>query len=135
EIANHATRMGGFIGAVLPLAKSDSPDTLHTDLTAWSDRQSALVKGLATVVEIVAHKSDFQSGWIAAPPTLQAGLAKLAETVDAKADQSASVAAQTFLALAHDRLEATRAAQRAERIAELAAKAGNVAYKTYCDVS
>jgi ABC-type multidrug transport system ATPase subunit len=135
EIANHARRIGGLIGAVLPLAKSDSPDTLHTDLAAWSDRLSALVKGLATVEQIVAHKSDFQSGWIAAPATLQAGLAKLTEIVDAKADQSASVAAQTFLTLAHDRLEATRAAQRAERIAELAAKASNAAYKTYCDVS
>ena len=84
---------------------------------------------------MLGHKARFEQSWIAAPPSLAAKLETLAATVKAKPDESASVAAHSFLTLAQDRLETYRQACRAEKRAQKAAQVGKSVYDTYCNVA
>ena len=99
------------------------------------EQLTAFAKSLGTVEEVLGYKARFEQSWIAAPPSLAAKLETLAAAVKAKPDQSASVAAHSFLTLAHDRLETSRQARRAEKRAQKAAQVGKIVYDTYCTVS
>jgi hypothetical protein len=135
EIANQARRVAALVGAVQPLAKSDGPAGFAAVLSGWFEHLTAFAKSLGTVEHVLGKKDQFEKGWIVAPPLLKAQLEALTETVKAKPDQSASVAAQTFLTLAEDRLTACRRALRAKKQAASAEEAGKTVYKTYCDVA
>jgi hypothetical protein len=133
EVADEARRVTGLIAPVQLFAKADGPAGLSADLTTWSKRLSAVADSLGTVEDVMARKVEFETGWAAAPSSLGRKLAALTESVKGKPDQSASVAAQTFLTLAHDRLNSWRGAQRAEAQAAAAATRGQDVYKGYCD--
>ena len=134
-LANQARRLAGLIGAVHAVGKTDGPDGFAADLSAWSEHLSTTAKSLGTVEQLIDQKDHLEEGWVAAPPSLKTQLEALTETVKAKPDQSAAVSAQTFLALAQDRLTTCRSAQREERQAEAAGEAGRVVYKAYCDAA
>ena len=70
-----------------------------------------------------------------APNALDDQLEVLQQMIESTPDQSASVAAQTFLTRAQDRFSAWQSAQSERTRAELAVEAGRSAYKTYCDVA
>ncbi len=135
EIGNQARRVAAFVGAVQPLANTDGPAGFAAVLTSWFEHLTVFAKSLGTVEQVLAKKEQFEKGWIAAPPLSEAQLETLTETIKAKPDQSASVAAQSFLTLAEDRLTACRSALRAKKQAAAAEEAGKTVYKTYCDVS
>ena len=67
------------------------------------------------------------------PPSLGEKASALAESVKAKPDQSASVAAQTYLTLAQDRLNSWKAGRLTEKRAAAASVRGQDVYKAYCD--
>ena len=69
------------------------------------------------------------------PGSLQDQLEALRQAIQGKPDQSASVAVQTFLALAQDRFSAWQSAQREKKRAEAAVEAGRATYNTYCEVA
>jgi hypothetical protein len=106
---------------------------LADDLVKWTERLTALANSLGTIEDVMGHKGDFEAGWIAPPASLGDKVSALAAKVKAKPDQSASVAAQTFLTLAQDRLNSWRAAQRAAKQAAAASMRGQDVYKAYCD--
>jgi energy-coupling factor transporter ATP-binding protein EcfA2 len=133
EIANHARKLVALIGPVQVLAKANEPASLAADLAAWSERLSTLAKSLGTIEDAIAHKAEFEGGWIAPPVSLEEKVSALAEAVKGKPDQSASMAAQTFLTLAQDRLNSWKAGQRAEKQAAAASARGQDVYKAYCD--
>ena len=133
ELANHARKLVALIGAVQVFANVHEPAGLATDLVTWSERLSTFAKSLATIEDVIAQKTTFESGWVAPPASLKQRVAALGDAVRGKPDQSASVAAQTFLTLAHDRLNSWKASQRAERHAAAAAARGQDVYKAYCD--
>jgi RecF/RecN/SMC N terminal domain len=135
EIASHARRVAALVGDVQPPAKTGGPPGFAAALSVWAEHLSALARALGTVENILSKKEQFDKGWIAAPPLLKAQLETLTETIKAKPDQSASVAAQSFLTLAEDRLTACRRALRAKKQAAAAEEAGKTVYKTYCDVA
>jgi hypothetical protein len=62
-------------------------------------------------------------------------LRALREAIQAKPDQSASVAAQAFLTRAQDRMAGLQSARREEKRAAEAVEAGKALYRTYCDVA
>lgn len=132
-VANHARGLATLIAPVRLLAKAGGPAGLTGDLTAWSERLSALEKSSGTIEDLMAHKADFETGWVAAPSSLGSKLAALVDGVKAMPDQSASVTAQTFLTLAQDRVNSWRGAQRAEKQAEAASTRAQDVYKAYCD--
>jgi ABC-type multidrug transport system ATPase subunit len=133
EVATHAHKLAALIAPVEAFAKVDRSARFAADLAAWSGRLRTLATSLGTIEEVVAHKAALEEGWIAPPPSLEKDLSTLAETVKAKPDQTASVAAQTFLTLAQDRLNSWKAARRAEKQAAAAAARGQDVYKAYCD--
>jgi len=135
EIANQARRVAALVGAVHPLAKTDGPAGFTAELSSWFDHLTALAKSLTTVEQILEKKGQFAEGWVADPPSLKTQIDALTETIKAKPDQSASVAAQTFLTLAEDRLTASRSVLRAKKRVAAAEAAGKTVYKTYCDVA
>lgn len=135
EVANQARKLAGLIAPVQPLAKSDGPAGFSGDLTAWSERLSALAKAMGSVEDVIVRKAECEAGWVAAPPSLVSNIGALTETVKARPDQSASVAAQAFLTLAQDRLTSRRGAQRAEKQAATASVRGQDVYKAYCDAA
>jgi DNA repair exonuclease SbcCD ATPase subunit len=133
DVGHHARQLVALIAAVHPLAEADGTAVLDADLAAWSDRLSILAKTLGTIEEVMAHKAELETDWIHAPQALSARLSALAKAVTARPDQGASMAAQTFLTLAQDRLKSWQATERAERQASAASIRGQVVYKAYCD--
>jgi hypothetical protein len=133
ELAAHARTLVALITPIQALAKSDGPAGLADDLAKWSERLTAFAKSLGAIEDVMGHKGEFEAGWIAPPAALGANISALAASVNAKPDQSASVAAQTFLTLAQDRHSSWRKAQRAEKHAAAASTRGQDVYKAYCD--
>lgn len=131
EVAAQARRLAGLIAPVQALGSGGGLPWI--DLGAWSQRLGELARSLSSVDDVVARKGRLEEGWISAPPELPEKLTLLAGSIKARPDQSASVAAQTFLALAQDRLNVWRSAKRAEKQAASASSRGQEVYKAYCD--
>ena len=89
---------------------------------------------LASVDELTELKDRLTNGWVREPGTLSANLESLMEVVKAKPDQTAALAAQTFLTTAQIRLGDFQAAKRREKAAKAAAAAAKAAYEMYCTV-
>jgi hypothetical protein len=135
EIGNQARRMAALIGAVEPVARTEGPDGFPAELASWSKELTELAGTLGTVEDIAAQRGRLEAGWVAPPSSLASQLGTLAGIIRARPDQSASMAAHSFLTVAEDRLTAFRSARREERRAARAVEAGRVIYKSYCDVS
>jgi hypothetical protein len=133
ELANDARKLVALIAPVQALAQATRLAGLGTELGAWSTRLSTFAKSLGTIEDVIAQRKACEIGWVGAPASLEKDLSTLAEALKAKPDQSASVAAQTFLTLAQDRLNSWRAGQRAEQQAAAASARGHAVYKAYCD--
>jgi hypothetical protein len=134
-VANRARQLVTVINAVEPVAKIEGPKGFSTELSSWSKELTTLAETLGTVGDIAAQLARLEAGWIAAPVSLATQLGELAEIINAKPDQSASMAAHSFLTVAEDRWTACRSARGEERRARRAVEAGRVVYSSYCDVS
>jgi len=133
EIATQARKLISMISLVIQLAKADGPLGLADDLVAWSERLAGLTTRLSAVEDIIGNKGSFETGWVGEPSGLAESLSILSHSLKAKPDQTATIAAQTFLTLAQDRLKSVRAARRAEKQAAEAELRGQEMYKAYCD--
>jgi RecF/RecN/SMC N terminal domain len=133
EVANQARKLVALIAPVQAIATAAGTAAFAAELTAWSEHLTALAKSLGTIEDVIAHKPEFEAGWIAQPVSLGGKTSTLAEAIKAKPDQSASVAAQTYLTLAQDRLNSWKAGRRTEQQAATASVRGQDVYKGYCD--
>jgi hypothetical protein len=133
EVANQARKLVALIAPVQAIATATGTAAFAAELTAWSEHLSALAKSLGTIEDVIAHKPEFEAGWMAQPASLGEKTSALAEAIKAKPDQSASVAAQTYLTLAQDRLNSWKAGRRTEQQAAAASVRGQDVYKGYCD--
>jgi len=133
QLASHARTIVSLLNPVLVLAKADGPSGFAEELTAWSAALQDLASHLGSVEEIVARKESLTSGWVGVPPSTAEAIATLEGVVKAKPDQSGTVAAQTFLTLAQDRLNSWRTARRAEKRATRDAARGQKVYSAYCE--
>jgi len=133
QIEGQARTLAALIAPVQPLAKGSGPSGFAAELGTWSEHLKTLTKSVGTIDDVIAQKAVFETGWVAPPASLDKKIAALADAVTAKPDQSASVAAQTFLTLAQDRLNALKGARRAETQAAAASIRGQEVYKAYCD--
>ena len=134
-VANQARRIVGLLNAVQSVAKADGPDEFSAVLSGWTEHLSALAKSMDAVEQILERKATLEAGWHGVPNRFKELLGKLSETIKAKPDQSAAVAAQTFLTRAQDRLDEWRARRRSEKRAAAADAAGKTVYKAYCDAA
>ena len=135
RIADHARRIAALVDAVQPLGKRYGLERLGGELERWSSDLRAFAAGLGAVDSIADRREQLEGGWSMAPSALDDQLAALQQMIESTPDQSASVAAQSFLTRAQDRFSAWHSAQRERARAELAVEAGRSAYKTYCGVA
>ena len=135
KIANQARRIAGLVDAVQPLGRPYGPDGFGEELERWSSDLKGFAAGLGSVESIAERRGRLGEGWSRAPASLEDHLEALRQEIQRRPDQSASVAAQTFLTRAQDRFLAWQDVQRKKRRAEAAVEAGRAAYNTYCEVT
>ena len=135
EIANQARSIARLVDAVQPLGRRYGPDGFGEELARWLSDLKAVATGLRTVEAIAEQRDRLDAGWTMAPGSLAEQLEGLRQAIIDKPDQSASVAAQTFLTRAQDRFSTWQNARQKETRAEAAVAAGRATYNTYCEVA
>ena len=135
EIASQARRIAGLVDAVQPLGKRYGPDGIGEELDRWSSRLKAFAASLGRVESIAEQRGRLEAGWSTAPRSFADQLEALRQAIHAKPDQSASVAAQTFLARAQDRYSDCQNAWREKKRADAAVETGRATYNAYCEVA
>lgn len=135
RIADEAKRIAALVDTVQPLGERCGLARLGEQLKRWSSDLRAFAAGLGAVESLVEQRDRLEGGWSMAPRALGDQLVDLQQLIESTPDQSASIAARTFLTRAQDRFSAWQSAQREGARAELAAEAGRTVYRTYCDVA
>ncbi len=105
KIAAQVIRVIGLLAPVLKLAQVQGEGERAQLFAAWkTDLETIRIK-LQSVDDIADQKDRLVSGWLAVPEKLSAALNALREKIEAKPDQSATIAAQTFLSTAQHAAE------------------------------
>lgn len=133
-IIDEVIRIAALIGPAQRLATAECLTVFTKALSEWKADLDTLKPKLATIDGLTGLKDRFNNGWVQGPETLVTELESLTEIVKAKPDQTATLAAQTFLTTAQLRLGDFRGDMRKEKAAAAAAAAGKAAYDTYCSV-
>lgn len=133
-LSDEVIRISNLIGPVQKLATAEGQTAFAETLGEWRADLHTLKPKFASPDRLTGLKDRLTNGWIREPGTLSANLESLTEAVKAKPDQTAALAAQTFLSTAQIRLGDYRAAKRKEKAAKAAAEAAKAAYETYCAV-
>jgi len=133
-IIENATRIAGLTTPVHALAAGLGEPALAKSLADWKTALGALKLSMTTVDGIASIRDRLVTSWLDAPTTLSKGLEALTEKIAAKPDQTATIAAQTFLTTAQLRLGDYREAQRIKKASELAWQSAKVAYESYCAI-
>jgi recombinational DNA repair ATPase RecF len=132
-VSREARRIASLVKAVYPLAKTDGPDGFVEELEAWFSDLESFAGELGSIETLDAQRERLKKGWSMAPASLKEQTENLKQAIQARTDQSASVAAQTSLTLAQDRLKALQSALRQAKRSATAAEAGRTVYNSYCE--
>ncbi len=134
KLSDEATKIIGLLGPVQKLAQAEGQGVVGQQLSDWKTDLQELKPKLTTIEGLIGLKDRLTDAWPEAPKTLAENLKTLTAKVKAKPDQSATVAAQTFLTKAQLRLGDYRVAMRKAEAAKASSASGKVAYETYCSV-
>ncbi|MEZ4584800.1 MAG: AAA family ATPase [Gemmatimonadales bacterium] len=132
-ISEAARHLVALLTPVQAVARTVARADLETEFGQWAANLAAFASDLGSIEAIARHRQRLEDGWPQAPHALP--LQALRRTVESLPDQTATTAAQVFLALAQDRLSALGAARRDCQRAAAAVKGGNAMYKLYCDLA
>ena len=114
------------------IAKHENAADMLKSVVAWGKDLAALQERLKSLPEILGLKDRLTSGWSAVPGGFEAQLTAFIAAIRAKPDQSATLAAQSFLINAEQRFKDFKAARQIEKDAQKARDAGKVAYDAGC---
>tara|TARA_R110000851_G_scaffold303729_1_gene461404 strand:- start:4950 stop:7403 length:2454 start_codon:yes stop_codon:yes gene_type:complete len=114
------------------IAKHENAADMLKSVVAWGKDLAALQERLKSLPEILGLKDRLTSGWSAVPGGFEAQLTAFIAAIRAKPDQSATLAAQSFLINAEQRFKDFKAARQIEKDAQKARDAGKVAYDAWC---
>ena len=134
DLGAHVTRLSALVAQAQKIAKAEDDATGAELLAGWVENLAQLRGQLASVDGIMTLKPRLSAGWAAAPKNARQSLDALTVKVEAKPDQSAAVATQSFLTTAQLRLNDYREAMRKNKAAEIASAAAKAAYDAYCVV-
>ncbi len=134
KLSDEMTKIMGLLGPVQKLAEAEGQGAVAQQLSDWKTDLQELKPKLTTVEGLSGLKDRLTDGWPEAPKTLAESQKTLTAMVKAKPDQSATVAAQTFLTKAQLRLGDYRVEMRKAEAARASWASGKVAYDTYCSV-
>jgi hypothetical protein len=132
ELVQQDVQVLGLIGRVLKIADGQADSGLARLLTAWTSDLAALKARLTNLDELIGLKDRLSKGWLETPDAFAKGLVALAQVIEAKPDQTATLDAQTFLATAQLRLGDYREAMRKNKAAEIVSNCAKTAYEAYC---
>ncbi|MCU1306413.1 MAG: hypothetical protein JWN45_1108 [Acidobacteriaceae bacterium] len=133
-LAQEAVLVVGLLALVQKIAEWQGEREFSQLLNVWRVELEAVKKKLETVEGLTALKDRFDTGWLKVPKTLPKRLKDLTDKVNAIADQTATLDAQTFLTTAQVRLGDYRETMRKNKAASVAATTAKVAYEIYCSV-
>ncbi|MCA9464097.1 MAG: AAA family ATPase [Nitrospira sp.] len=133
-ISKEAIRLGTLLTPVQKVAEMQGDNAFSQIISAWKANLDALKSSLATVDGIIGLKDRLAAGWVDTPASFPKSFKALADWVEAKPDQTATIDAQTFLTTAQLRLSDYREAMRKNKSAEIAGNSIKAAYEAYCSV-
>lgn len=134
KLSDESTKIVGLLVPVQKLAVAEEQGAVGRQLSDWKTNLQELKPRLTTIEGLTGLKDRLTDGWPEAPKTLAESIKTLTAKVKARPDQSATVAAQTFLTKAQVRLGDYRDAMRKAKTAKSSRASGKVAYDTYCGV-
>lgn len=114
-----------------PAGAAELPQLLH----AWSEDLGRFSGQLIKPEDALAQRDRLMTDWLAVSQSVKDGLAGLLSALEAVPDQSAAVAASSFLIRAQERWARLRLARAAQMKAASASSAANSIYTTYCEVA
>lgn len=114
------------------IAKVENAGNMLASVIAWGKDLASLQERLKSFSTIMELKSRLTSGWPAIPEGFETTLADFVDAIRAKPDQSATLAAQSFLINAEQRFMDYKAALQSKQKAQRACDAGRVAYDAWC---
>jgi recombinational DNA repair ATPase RecF len=133
-MAREATRLSTLIAVVQRIAELQADPPLEQTLASWKTYLEAFKAKLLTVEGIFEVRRRLGPSWLSMPVSLPGDVKRLAERVNAIADQTVSLDAQTYLTTAQLRLRDWREARRKASAAEITFKSAKAAYEIYCTV-
>lgn len=124
------------VRTVLPYALAYSGTEFSRLLQHWSDEIAQLEAEITTVEGAVRYRSRIAQGSIGTPPQdVSEGVRTLYAALESIPDNSAVVAARTYLTVASERWRRVRQARSGAAKSAAAKKTAQVVYDTYCDVA
>lgn len=116
-------------------AVSDGDGELQHRLKRWSQDLAEFAGSLSNIDGAAAQGQRIKTNILSAPTDVVKGLIALQSALEAKPDQSATVDAQTFLSVAHDRWTRVSLARASYAKATATQKTATTIYDTYCAVA
>jgi len=139
KLSDHATALSTEVGTLKGLlieahriAKLENAAELLASVMAWGKDLASLQERLKSFTDILELKDRLTTGWPAMPDGFEAKLGEFVEAIRAKPDQSATLAAQSFLINAEQRFKDYKKSRLVEQEAQKARDAGKVAYDAWC---
>lgn len=139
KLTDHASTLSSEVGNLKALlveayriAKIENAADMLASVVAWGKDLTSLQEQLTSFSTILELKGRLTTGWPAIPESFETKLTAFLAAIRAKPDQSATLAAQSFLINAEQRLKDYKAARQIESHAQKARDAGKFAYDAWC---
>lgn len=139
KLKDHAALLSTDVGSLKALlleahriAKVENADNMLASVVAWGKDLASLQEQLKSFSTILDLKDRLTSGWPAIPEGFETMLKTFLDAIRAKPDQSATLAAQSFLINAEQRFKDYKTARDIEKAAQKANDAGKTAYDAWC---
>ena len=134
KLSAHTETFRTSLVDVYKVAKEiDAPEVL-AEIEQWGREIANVKTSLEAIHTILPLKSSLENNWLKLPDDFQNNLDKLEKAVNKMPDQTAIIAAQTFLTTAQVRLADYRSSNNKSIKSEVSAKLSKIAYDTYCEV-
>lgn len=139
KLTDHAALLSTDVGNLKALllethriAKVENATDMLASVVAWGKDLASLQERLKSFSTVLELKDRLTFGWPAIPEDFETKLMAFVDVVRAKPDQSATLAAQSFLINAEQRFKDYKAAREIEKGAQKAHDAGKIAYDAWC---
>ena len=139
KLMDHASSLSTDVGNLKALllethriAKVESADDMLASVVSWGKDLASLQEQLKSFSTILGLKDRLSTGWPAMPADFETKLATFVDAIRAKPDQSASLAAQSFLINAEQRFKDYKTARQIETASQKARDSSKVGYDAWC---
>lgn len=139
KLTNHAALLSTDVGNLKALllethriAKVENATDMLASVVAWGKDLASLQERLKSFSTVLELKDRLTFGWPAIPEDFETKLIAFVDVIRAKPDQSATLAAQSFLINAEQRFKDYKAAREIEKGTQKAHDAGKIAYDAWC---